>query len=155
MKGNFVNIIVDGPKGVGKTTFINSLNKKYNNKMEYVHLSYKTDNSYKFHNNLLKDSNKIIDRFAFSEIIYSIIYHRKCKISIAQLRQLIEKSKDNDFIIMYANNDELLKNRIEKRDKTKLSPQDLEILYLSNQMFKVIGLILASEYDNVHIHKVS
>ena len=150
-----MNIIVDGPKGVGKTTFIQKLNKKYNDKMNYQHLSYKTDNSFKFHQELLNDKDKIIDRFAFSEIVYSIIYHRKCKISISQLRQLIEKSKDNDFIIMYSRNFNLLKQRIEKRDNTKLSSQDLEILYLSNEMFKILGQLLCSEYDNVHIYAVS
>jgi len=95
-----MNIIIEGPNGTGKTTFINKLLacKEFEN-YNVEHLTASCPNDYEFHKRLLLNDNTIFDRFFIGEMVYPKIYKRAFKISTHEIQQLCNDFADSTIIV--------------------------------------------------------
>lgn len=149
-----MNIIIEGPEAVGKTTLANKLKEKY--KMNYEHLSSKTKNDYEFHKELLEKNNCIFDRFFLGELIYPKLYNREAKLNFNEALQLMNKIVENGdiFIVFFTSNINVLKERIKERGNNEL--KYLEEIEEQNKLFLQFGWIFeAYEYDKLLLVDVS
>ena len=93
-----MNIIFEGPNCCGKSTLINKilLTDEFNH-FEVEHLSSKSPNTLEFHKQILKsDRDMIFDRFFIGELVYSEIYGRSPKYSLADLKDMAYDSYLHD-----------------------------------------------------------
>lgn len=110
-----MNIIIEGPDAVGKSSLYTYLKHLYN--IDYHHSSSKTKNDLQYHLDELNKHNTLFDRFHLGEIIYSKLYGREPKISLNDLDIINEKiiSNGDIFIIMYSSDISILKQRLIER----------------------------------------
>lgn len=140
-----MNVIIEGPDATGKTTLAEKLQKKYN--MGYEHLTSSTPNDLKFHIDLLDKDNMVYDRFMCGELVYPEIYHREPKMTFNEVCKVMNKIVDNNdiFIIMYASDINILKERLIERGEIKY----LKEIEQQNNLFQhVIYALDAFEYKN-------
>lgn len=142
-----MNIIIEGPDATGKTTLTNKLIKKYN--MKSMHLSGDTKNDFDFHNDLLNKNNYVYDRFFMGELVYPKIYKRDPKLNFEEALKLMNKIVENGdiFIIFYASDIEILKNRIKERGGKELKYLD-EIEEQNKLFIQFAWIFSAYEYNN-------
>lgn len=137
-------LIVEGAKGTGKTSFINYYQQKSQKKLNVVHATGTTPNTFNWHESLIFGDKQIdvCDRFALGETIYPDLYHREPKMTKTEFDKLmldIEKFFDGTLVILYSSKPEILIDRVEKRDGVKLSDDDKLILKKSNKSFCRLG----------------
>lgn len=113
---SFGHIILDGPDATGKTTFANLIFEKYN--MPIIHSDAKCANDYKYHFDLLHDSqSKFYDRFMGGEYVYPKIYNREPKLNISEMDKLFsEIVKTNSLYVVFNSSDvDVLLKRLAER----------------------------------------
>lgn len=137
-------LIVEGAKGTGKTSFINYYQQKSQKKLNIVHATGTTPNTFNWHESLIFGDKQIdvCDRFALGEMIYPDLYHREPKMTETQFDRLMldmEKFFDGTLVIFYSRIPEMLVDRVESRDGVKLSKDDKLILKRSNHSFYHLG----------------
>jgi thymidylate kinase len=132
--------IVEGPDAIGKSTFI----KKFANKQDFdiVHF-VKPSSSFDFYNNykihFINGRNEILDRSFLSEVVYSKVLGRKCRIDDYTLNELLEiaKKQNVNFIFKIADTQEqieILKLRLAGNGDEVLLEKIEEI----NEEYKII-----------------
>lgn len=95
-----MNIIIEGPDGVGKTTLVRKLKEHYN--IDSIRLSYKDPKDYNFYSTILEKTDCIFDRQFLSELVYPDIFNRECQLSfidVCRLLTLCEDKKIKIFIL--------------------------------------------------------
>lgn len=138
-----MNIIIDGPDGVGKTTLVKKLKEHYN--IDSIRLSYKDPKNYDFYSTLLKKTDCIFDRQFLSEIIYPNIFDRKCQLTFVEVCKLIAICKTKKIKIFILDTDiDVIKDRLDKRGNEHQNILD-NIEYLQKEFKKV------SETYNIEI----
>lgn len=141
-------LILDGPKGTGKSTLAKHLAKHWKDDTDIIHLTMKTPNTYSFHQDsiskaLVAEHNTIFDRFYLDELVYPIAYKRLSKISTSDFYKLFaETNKHVLQVILYSTDLSILIKRIEKRDNTQLTKKQIEQLRISNALFKRLGELM-------------
>lgn len=134
-----INIVLEGPKGSGKSTISDHFVKKG---FEYFHSSAETENDFLYHCELLSDrifddEKRVIDRFSVGEMIYPSIYERVNKLD--WLEFIVTMSHpDTVYVILYSSDIDFLINRIFDRGR-ETSDENIEFIKKSNDMFKMIG----------------
>lgn len=123
-----MNIVLDGPKAIGKSTFT-----KLFDHYEYIHLDRETPNDLEYHFELLKGDNQIIDRFAFSELVYSQAVPRDPKLSKTEVLSYLY-DKNTVFVIFAAKDYKELQKRLIRRDNVNCQAK-LDLLEKSNKLF--------------------
>ena len=131
-----MNIIIEGPDGVGKSTLVTKLKEHYN--IDSIRLSYKDPKDINFYGRILEKTDCIFDRQFLSEIVYAPIFGRECQLSWDDVYKLHEKTKELGIkiFILDADTDEIL-NRINKRGdefeevKNNINNLRLRFLYLA------------------------
>lgn len=148
-----MNIILEGPKGTGKSTISSYFKSKG---YDYFHSSSETKNDLDYHMDLLKGDRRIIDRFSIGEMIYPIIYKRKGMLTSQEFYETM--TDDNSlYIVLYASNIDLLLDRVSKRDNVNISVKDAENIITSNEMFRQIIVyltLLFLEDDTVELNHI-
>lgn len=92
-------IIIEGPNNVGKTTLIENLRQFIDYERE--HVTNLCPNDREFCDDLLSSTEPLIlDRLHVSEMVYSDIYKRRCKISQDEYEDLCYIHKDHVLIII-------------------------------------------------------
>lgn len=137
-------LIVEGAKGTGKTSFINYYQQKSNRKLNIVHATGETPNTFNWHESLIFGDKQIdvCDRFALGEMIYPDLYHRTPRMNQKQFDKLmtdIENFFDGTLVILYSSIPMMLVDRVESRDGVKLSRTGRLILKRSNDRFYHLG----------------
>ena len=131
-----MNIIIEGPDGVGKSTLVTKLKEHYN--IDSIRLSYKDPKDINFYGRILEKTDCIFDRQFLSEIVYAPIFGRECQLSWGDVCELHKKTKDLGIkiFILDADIDEIL-HRINKRGdefeevKNNINNLRLKFLYLA------------------------
>lgn len=115
-----MNIIIEGPDGVGKSTLVKKLKEYYN--IDSIRLSYKDPKDLNFYSRLLEKTDCIFDRQFLSEIVYSPIFGRVCQLTEEDVTLLYNKTKKLNIpiFILELPTDELL-DRINKRGKEHIN----------------------------------
>ena len=146
-----MKIIVEGAKGVGKTTLTNKLKDALD--LEVIHSDAASENDMEYHLRLLLDGkDTILERFHLGEIIYSIIYDRIPKIYLYQMLGLHNITPGVHLVILWNSDIDLLVERLRNRDDGRVVDDQVIIDAVnSNTYFKVIGDILKLEGDSVHL----
>jgi len=120
-------IIIEGPDLAGKSTLVKQLN--INNDFEVVHFDKPVPN-FDFHEsylNVLDKENVILDRYFFSEIVYSKIFGRQCKVSKETVQQIKEKLKNKPHQLIFVNPGiDTLKRRYRERGDEIISESQIE-----------------------------
>lgn len=132
--------IIEGPDLSGKSTMVKKLNK--DNKYEVIHFD-KPNNSFDFQNHYLEVLNKenvILDRYFFSEIVYSKVFNRKCRVSKQTILEIRKKLKNTPHCLIYLNPGV---NELKKRYKLRGDE-----LISENQIEKIV-----EEYDNLFFYR--
>lgn len=148
-----MKIYIEGPDGIGKSTLVEHIIKKYKYKM--IHSSNLTENDYKYHSDLIdSEDNLVLDRFNLGEIVYPAIYNRKPKMTFDEQLKIMFRieATTNPFIIFFASNFDDLKERLFKRGD---SIEVLENAERINLCFKLLAEQLSSMYDNVYALDIS
>lgn len=138
-----MNIVLDGPKAIGKSTFT----KLFNN-FKYIHLDKNTPNDLEYHFDLLKGDNQIIDRFAFSELVYSQAVPREPKLSKTEVLSYLY-DKNTVFVIFATEDYKELQKRLIRRDAIN-DQEKLDLLKRSSDLFfELSGEIKKMNLPNV------
>lgn len=87
-----MNIILDGPDGVGKTTLVNKLKEHYN--IDSIRMSYKDPKDFNFYSRLLEKTDCIFDRQFLSELVYAPLFERECQLTIKDVNELFTKIQE-------------------------------------------------------------
>lgn len=109
-----MNIIIEGPDGVGKTTLVNKLKEYYN--IDSIRLSYKDPKDLNFYSRVLEKSDCIFDRQFLSEIVYSSLFNRECQLDKHDIATLYNKTQVLNIPIFILDTEESeIINRLESR----------------------------------------
>lgn len=115
-QGGKMNIILEGPDAVGKSTLAEKLKIKYG--MDVINSTSKTRNDFTYHIDLLDyHDNTVFDRFHIGEMVYPEIYNRPGKLTSDEFIEITKRIVDNNdmLIVFYTTNIELLKDRLIER----------------------------------------
>lgn len=141
-----MNIILEGPDAVGKTTFAELLRDNYN--MEIVHFPSATCQE---HLDALYKDNTIFDRFHIGELVYPEIYGREPKLDFNEANSKIMRAivDNNDILIIYITSDlEILRQRLIERGEYNY----LDEIEQQNELFKKYAYIFSAwEYENMYV----
>ena len=141
-----MNIILEGPDAVGKTTFAELLRDNYN--MEIVHFPSATCQE---HLDALYKDNTIFDRFHIGELVYPEIYGREPKLDFDEANYKIMRAivDNNDILIIYITSDlEILRQRLIERGEYNY----LDEIEQQNELFKKYAYIFSAwEYENMYV----
>lgn len=141
-----MNIILEGPDAVGKTTFAELLRDNYN--MEIVHFPSATCQE---HLDALYKDNTIFDRFHIGELVYPEIYGREPKLDFDEANSKIMRAivDNNDILIFYITSDlEILRQRLIERGEYNY----LDEIEQQNELFKKYAHIFSAwEYENMYV----
>ena len=141
-----MNIILEGPDAVGKTTFAELLRDNYN--MEIVHFPSATCQE---HLDALYKDNTIFDRFHIGELVYPEIYGREPKLDFDEANSKIMRAivDNNDILIIYITSDlEILIQRLIERGEYNY----LDEIEQQNELFKKYAYIFSAwEYENMYV----
>lgn len=142
-------IYIDGPDAAGKSTLVNLYTDRYD--CDFRHLDAQDPNDYEFHHKLISQpETKVFDRFMFSEIIYSTIYKRPCKLNMDELWTLWNQimMSQSLYIILYTSDMSILESRLRERGELDY----LEEIKQQNDLFKYWGRMLNNwGYENFHL----
>lgn len=103
--GKNMNVYLEGPDAVGKTTLAQWLRSKH--EFSVCHLTADTPNTYAFHEKLINKTDWVVyDRFCIGERVYSELYGRVPKISEKECDMIIKDTAKNHgiFVLMLASN---------------------------------------------------
>lgn len=139
-----MQIILEGPDGIGKSTISNYLLSIYD--LDYIHNLPSDPNTLEFYLEQIKKPNCIMDRSSISELIYSYIYDRDCRMEWDDQIEFL-KHFNGYYIICYASNFEDLKTRFEARGDTDLVKKHIQEL---NAVYKVTAKTLSKMFNNVY-----
>ena len=116
-----MKVIIDGCDLTGKTTLIKKIKDYYNDdKLSYLHFSYRDRTDYDFYNTMLDKENFIADRHFLDERIYARIFERDYNLTIEEYLSLIGKCKENNIkIIILTTDDFTLTDRLNKRGENE------------------------------------
>lgn len=143
-------IVVEGPNNVGKTTFINTLlDVLPNYKVE--HTSNITPNTYDYYKMCLKMDNIIYDRLHVGEMIYPLIYKRKCNLSDKEFSKLLN-NKNVIYVFIDADIEFIIKSCTNKGEDFNLDTVYKEKLAF-DKYYKLVKS-LKSKVVRVHNHLV-
>lgn len=140
-----MNIILEGPDGIGKTTLANKLVTNYN--MNYNHFPSETLEN---HLNALYQGNTVFDRFHIGELVYPEIYGREPKFDFNGGNKIMRAIVDNnDLLIIFITSDiNILKDRLIQREEYNY----LEEIEQQNQLFTKYAYIFSAwEYSNMYV----
>lgn len=109
-----MNLIIEGPDGVGKSTLVKQLKEYY--KIDSIRLSYKDPKDANFYSRLLEKTDCIFDRQFLSEVVYAPIFGRECQLSWDDVCNLYAKTQELNIktLILDTDTEEIL-SRINKR----------------------------------------
>ena len=147
--------IVCGIDGAGKTTLVKNVEKLTRYQTQHYckpssQFGFKSNYVY----NLQSQCDVIFDRFFVSELIYSKVLERECRIKEEDLREIFEaipKDKTDFVFIIAKNNEQLLivKNRLKKEDEHLL-----DFLNKLNNAYLEFAEMLIEKGFNVTIRSV-
>jgi deoxyguanosine kinase len=137
------NIIIEGARGVGKSSVTKILREKTTNSTLINFTGFNEDgmeglikvNEYYAHwmsfFKSLKESGQdmtfIHDRFYLSEMVYSLLYKKySFEVSYNTLNSMIEESFDDVVLVLLTLDDRNIKKRLKSRDKEKLFGKEEE-----------------------------
>ncbi len=135
-----MNIIIEGPDGVGKSTLVKKLKEYYN--IDSIRLSYKDPKDYNFYSRILEKTDCIFDRQFISEIVYSPIFGRVCQLNNIEIKNLLNKTKALKIPIFILNTEtpELLNRLITRGGEHQVIIDNIE--KIQNEFIK-----LSKEYN--------
>lgn len=120
-------IIIEGPDLAGKSTLAKEINIKGD--FEVVHFDSPSEN-FDFHESYLKvldKENVILDRYFFSEIVYSKVFGRQCRLSSETIKEIKEKLKNKPHQLIFVNPGvDTLKRRYKMRGDDIISESQIE-----------------------------
>ena len=137
-----MKIVIEGCDGVGKTSVVNMLAKKYG--CDVVHMTGDDPKDCEFYHQSLRKNNVIYDRNVIGEMVYPRIFGRQRELSHEQLADIINMHKDVHFFVLTAN-PVTIQMRLSTRGTE--CPEILNSLDYINAKFKV----LAYEYGITEI----
>lgn len=145
-----MNLVLEGPKGSGKSTISDHFVELG---YEYFHSDNNTPNDLQYHLELLRDQdNRVIDRFSVGEMIYPSIYGRPGKMNMFEFFASMNMP-NTIYVILYAENEEILYNRIKDRNDKKDIDISFNNVHLSNLYFKQTKEIF--NRDNILVIDIS
>lgn len=138
-----MKLILDGCDLTGKTTLIKKIVNYYNDdRLSYLHFSYKDRTDYEFYNTMLDKENFISDRHFIDEVIYPIIFDREFGITHEEFQLLMNKCKaENIKIIILTVDNQTLLERLNVRGENEEAVRN-RLLDINNMFID-----LANEYD--------
>lgn len=125
-----MKLIVDGCDLVGKSTLIKKLKEHYNDdRMSYLHFSYRDRTDFDFYNTMLDKKDFIADRHFIDEMIYPEVFNREGQLTDIEFLELLDKCKKDDvkIIILTISQDELLKRSKEREEEKEVQENLLKI----------------------------
>lgn len=138
-----MNIILEGPDAVGKTTLAEKLKKKYN--MQIINSTAKTRNDFAYHIDLLDyQNNTVFDRFHIGEMVYPEVYSRPGKLSLDEFHKINQRIIDNNdiLIVFICTNMDIISERLIARGELDyLAEMDLQ-----NKLFTQWANIFTENY---------
>ncbi|MBQ6631024.1 MAG: hypothetical protein IJH55_02680, partial [Romboutsia sp.] len=140
-----MNIILEGPDGIGKSTLAYYIVNKYG--FEYNHFP---SADYDTHINALYKDNTVFDRFHIGELVYPEIYSRVPKLNFDEANKIMRAIVDNNdiFIIFITSDTSILKERLKERGELNY----LDEIDQQNELFmKYAYIFQAWEYKNFYI----
>lgn len=145
-----MNLVLEGPKGSGKSTISDHFVELG---YEYFHSDSNTPNDLQYHLELLRDQdNRVIDRFSVGEMVYPSIYGRLGKMNMFEFFASMNMP-NTIYVILYAENEEMLYNRIKDRNDKKDVDISFNDVHLSNLYFKQTKEIFNK--DNILVINIS
>lgn len=131
-----MRIIVEGADGVGKSTVVEYLAKKYN--CDIIHMTAWGSRDYCDYHAKLSLNNVISDRSFLSEMVYKQAFGLQPKLTFTQLDALMNHVKENDwkFIILTAPVD-VLKQRLHERGNE--SEDIINAIELIDHLYRIYG----------------
>ena len=161
-------IIVEGPQGVGKTTFTNYLREKIAASDLYRLTGIKDkkitglEKTKRKYEKLLEymenceDVNMIFDRTFFSEEVYGRLGYKEYSFSEVY-KQLLKKLDSLNFetylIVLYLKNTEEYEKRISERDKHEYQKFNLESSVNQQEAYLKLADEVGNEAKNIRIIK--
>ena len=127
-----MNIIIEGPNAVGKSSLINTiLMDNYFSNYTVEHLTNINPNDPGFYRALLNQNKLILDRSYISEYVYATIYNRVPKFSLDDIKSFSnEIKKSTKFIFCDADYDVIITNLLKRNE-----PVDIEFIAKEKEYF--------------------
>lgn len=142
-------VYIDGPDASGKSTLVKAFSDLYD--CGSRHLDASDANDYEFHHQLISQpETAFFDRFMISEVIYSTIYNRPCKLNIDELWTLWNQIMLSRglYIILYTSDLSILEERLRERGELDY----LDEIKQQNELFMYWGRMLSNwGYENFHL----
>ena len=109
-----MKIVIEGCDGVGKSTAVSKLAKKYN--LDICHCTQRDPSDFGFYQETLRKENIVWDRHFIGELIYPKVFDRDQNISAFDAYELVNDGKSNGvkFFIMTADI-ETIRERLTRR----------------------------------------
>ena len=146
-----MNVILEGPEAVGKTTLAEKLRDKY--KMTIHHSTSKTRNDLGYHLDLLdyrKDT--VFDRFHVGETVYPVVYKRDPQIADNEFEIIEKRIIDNNdmFIIFYTSDLSIVNERLTARGEDSFIP----LMELQNDLFRDYADSFEKKYNYKNFYAI-
>lgn len=148
-----MQIVIEGCDGVGKTTIAKYLVTKF--KLGYLHFTGEDKKSKTFYNAMLYKKNFVYDRGAISELVYPNIYERFSRLDMTDVRSIVSKHSNVFFIVLYGNEQSIVKNLSSEESKTikdnidYINSKFKTIFYELRNNKNVIGINI-DEFKNIN-----
>lgn len=154
-----MRLIITGHDYAGKTTYLRDFwNLIGNDKVSYIHLSYKDPTSYEFYNSILDFDNFIMDRCFLDELIYPEIFNRKSNLTIKEAKLLIDKCNRKGIKIFIL---ECSDREIRRRILYSHKDEEVEVLnniYLIKRKYreiaKLFNLKIIAATNKIDLYKI-
>lgn len=126
-----MKIIIEGPNGTGKSTFIEKLLRiEAFSGFEIEHTSQYSPNDFKFHSNMINmPQDMVFDRFYVGETIYPILHKRDALMTKSNYESLYRDNKDTFVVFIDADYSficKALKERGEEIDQDFINFEKVE-----------------------------
>lgn len=109
-----MNVIIEGPDGVGKSTLVRRLKEHYG--VDSIRLSYRDPRNFQFYSHVMEKTDCVFDRLFFSEVVYSEVFSRQCQLSNFDVEVLFEKTQRLHVpTLILDNDDDVILERLKSR----------------------------------------
>ena len=142
-------LIIEGAKGIGKSTIIREVIDKLNEVPNVFHSTQYNLNEMIARSRNMKDEGTIIyDRFNLGELVYPIVYERKAQLNLWDIHNSIEKMNENDmYIILHASQQNTLIDRLRERDGLNNVHKMVQVVK-SDSIFHAYGTYLTTYWND-------
>lgn len=150
-----MRLCITGHDFSGKSSLLKDIyrTEKRNDKLSYIHLSYREPTTFEFYKNTLMFDNFLMDRCYLDELIYPKVFNREPNLSLDEAKKLYELSVSRDIftIIVECADDKELEKRVKVRGVEEESEVLKNLKFIRDEYKKLASIFGIAVMDTSHL----